>query len=89
MAYIYMLTGRAQHARALLKAGQGSELDQPTYHAGVYAVIGDTAGAFAELDRAILTHDPLVGDMKVDPRLDPLRGHPRFIAIMQRLAFPP
>jgi hypothetical protein len=57
-------------------------------HAGVYAVLGDTAAALAELDRAILTRDPLVVDFKVSPVLDPLRSHPRFIAIMKQLAFP-
>jgi hypothetical protein len=72
----------------LLNSIEGNERADPTYFAGVYAALSDTQAAFAELDRAILTRDPLVVDMKVFPWLDPLREHPRFKAMMQRLAFP-
>jgi hypothetical protein len=88
LAYVYARTGRAREARALLNSIEGSEREDPTYIAGVYAALGDTIAAFAELDRAIVTRDPLVVDMKVFPWLDPLREHPRFKAMMQRLAFP-
>ena len=88
LAYVYARTGRAREARALLNSIEGNERADPTYFAGVYAALGDTLAAFAELDRAILTRDPLVVDMKVFPWLDPLREHPRFKAMMQRLAFP-
>jgi eukaryotic-like serine/threonine-protein kinase len=88
LALIYAKTSRARDARALLGKNEGAGLTQPVMHAGVYAVLGDTAAAFAALDRAILTRDPLVVDFKVSPLLDPLRSHPRFIAIMKQLAFP-
>lgn len=88
LAYVYARTGRAREARALLNSIEGNERADPTYFAAVYAALGDTQAAFAELDRAILTRDPLVVDMKVFPWLDPLREHPRFKAMMQRLAFP-
>jgi hypothetical protein len=85
---VYAKTGRAREARALLAKNEGTSVAQPLMHAGVYAVLGDTAAAFAELDRAVLTRDPLVVDFKVSPVLDPLRSHARFIAIMKQLAFP-
>jgi len=88
LAYVYARTGRAREARGLLNSIEGTERADPTYLAGVYAALGDTAAAFTELDRAIVTRDPLVVDMKVFPWLDPLREHPRFKAMMQRLAFP-
>ncbi|HEY7567372.1 MAG TPA: protein kinase [Gemmatimonadaceae bacterium] len=88
LAFVYAKTGRAREARALLAKNEGTSVAQPLMHAGVYAVLGDTAAALAELDRAILTRDPLVVDFKVSPVLDPLRSHPRFIAIMKQLAFP-
>jgi serine/threonine-protein kinase len=87
-ALIFARTGRASQARALMRASEGNEYEQLTMHAGVYAALGDTAAALAEIDRAILTKDPLVIDLKVAPWLDPLRRHPRFVAIMKQLAFP-
>jgi eukaryotic-like serine/threonine-protein kinase len=88
MAYLFARTGREREARALLGLIRGSESALPTIDAGVLVALGDTAGALDELDRAIRARDPLIVDMKVSPWLDPLRRHPRFVAIMQRLAFP-
>lgn len=89
LAYIYAHTGRTREAHALLDESKGREGELTVHIAGVYAVLGDTTAAFAELDRAVLTHDPLVVDFKVNPWIDPLRRYPHFIALMQRLAFPP
>lgn len=87
-AYIFALTGRTREARKLVRENESESNEQPPMHAAIYTALGDTAMALAELDRAILTRDPLVVDFKVSPWLDPLRNHPRFIAIMKQLAFP-
>lgn len=42
--------------------------------AGIYATLGDIAQACAALTRAVTDHSLLVNWMRLEPRLDPLRG---------------
>jgi DNA-binding winged helix-turn-helix (wHTH) protein/tetratricopeptide (TPR) repeat protein len=42
------------------------------------AAIGDMAGGCAALQLAVRDHSPFLGWMRLDPRLDPLRGEPCF-----------
>ena len=44
--------------------------------------------AFAALDQAWITRDPGLVVTQVDPLLDPLRGDPRFAAVVRKLNFP-
>ena len=44
--------------------------------------------AFAALDQAWVTRDPGLVVTQVDPLLDPLRGDPRFAAVVRKLNFP-
>jgi hypothetical protein len=51
----------------------------------VYAGLGDREQAFAWLDRAYDERPrPMLG-LKVNPRLDPLRSDPRFVALLRRM----
>jgi tetratricopeptide (TPR) repeat protein len=48
----------------------------------VYAGLGDRDRAFEWLERSRTLLDPVVGDLKVDPRFDKLRGDPRFAKLL-------
>ena len=50
-----------------------------------YAQLGNHDRAFALLDQAIDTHIPSVSYILVDPRIDNLRGDPRFAAALARM----
>jgi TolB-like protein len=54
----------------------------------IYAQLGDKDRAFAELDNAVRARDPGLSSVKVDPFLDPIRGDPRYAALLRRLNFP-
>lgn len=51
----------------------------------VLASLGRTDEAVDCFERAAEERDGLIVYLKVDPMVDPLRGHPRFVALMQRL----
>ena len=57
-------------------------------YAQIRAQLGDTDPAFAELDNAVDAKDPGLILLKVDPFLDPIRGDPRYSALLKRLSFP-
>jgi TolB-like protein/Tfp pilus assembly protein PilF len=53
----------------------------------VYLFLKDKDKALAELNLALEKHDMNVSSLKVDPLLDPLRGDPRFHALLERANF--
>jgi serine/threonine-protein kinase len=57
-------------------------------YAQIYADLGDKEKAIASLEHAWAVRDPGLIDILVDPLLDPLRGEPRFKAIVRKLNFP-
>jgi tetratricopeptide (TPR) repeat protein len=63
--------------------------DAATYnYAQVYAQAGDLGRAFAALNKALEVKDAGLTGLKTDPFLDPLRGDPRYAALLKRLNFP-
>jgi len=50
----------------------------------VYVFLKDRDKALEELNAALERHDMNVSSLKVDPLLDPLRGDPRFHALLKR-----
>jgi tetratricopeptide (TPR) repeat protein len=55
----------------------------------IYAALGDTDTAFAQMERAYEERcEPLVY-LKVSPLYDPLRSDPRFKDLLRRMNFPP
>jgi eukaryotic-like serine/threonine-protein kinase len=60
----------------------------PYHMAGFYAELGDKERAFAALEEAV-NADQLVGFMKIDPFMKPLRADPRFQELLKKVGFPP
>ena len=53
--------------------------------ATLYAQLGQVEQALTVLERALEERDPTLPSIKDDPGLDPLRGQPRFEAILRRI----
>jgi Flp pilus assembly protein TadD len=88
LAILYARAGRMDDARATAQAVQ--ELAQKQYVspygiASYYAVIGDNDHALDRLEKAYSERDGTLVWLKVHPRLDGLRGEPRFRDLLARL----
>jgi serine/threonine-protein kinase len=56
--------------------------------ARIYAQLGEQDAAFESLNRAWEVRESSLVGLKVDPYLDPLRGDPRYAALVDRLGLP-
>ena len=52
----------------------------------VHVALEDADAAFAALERAVAERAHFLVFAEIEPKLDPLRGDPRFAALMQRIA---
>jgi tetratricopeptide (TPR) repeat protein len=82
--------GRNEAAQATLK----ELIDQhgkysPFRVATVLARFGDRDGAFQWLDRAYAQRDVTLGEVQFDALLEPIRGDPRYRALLDKMQFPP
>lgn len=68
-----------------LREGRKQERFNDYFLAVFYAQLGDRDRSFELLNQAIDLHTPAVSYIMVDPRLDNLRGDPRFRAALARL----
>lgn len=71
----------------LIRMGEShfvSSYDLALAHLG----LGDTAKAFELLNRAVQERSPRIAFLAVDPRLDGLRGDPRFSELLQLVGLP-
>ncbi len=88
LGYVYAVADDKRSARAVLR-----EFDVATdtqqrfaYEAAVIcAALGEIDRAFARLEDAVATRSGWMAYLAVDPRLDPLRGDPRYAALERRL----
>jgi len=88
LAILYARAGRRDDARATLEAVQALAQKQfvsPYGIASYYAVIGDNERALDWLEKAYSERDGTLVWLKVHPRLDGLRGEPRFRDLLARL----
>jgi eukaryotic-like serine/threonine-protein kinase len=87
-ARVYALSGRrgeaAQTLDRLLALSKKTQVSKYAI-ATVYASLGDKDRAFATLDQAYDEHSFLLGFLKVDPALDPLRADPRFRNLLGKM----
>lgn len=76
----------AEKALAHLMEQAKKEYVSPFYVALVYAGMGENDKAIDWLEKAYSDRSNAIVFSKVDPQLDPLRSHPRFQSLLQRLA---
>jgi TolB-like protein/Tfp pilus assembly protein PilF len=90
LAYGYALAGRVIEARTLL--AEVEEVSRQIYTcayeiAVTHVALGDEDAAFAWLDTAFEDRADCVAFLDVDPRLEDLRGDPRFRELLARAGF--
>lgn len=84
--HMYAVMGREEEARALLEELRRDWPDAHHAHARLLGGLGDWEGALTSLE-AHFEGDPGFGPgMLRDAFFDPIRSHPRFLAILERFA---
>jgi hypothetical protein len=85
--------GRADEAREVLAQLQAAVDRQvyvpPTSFAWTYLGLGDLENAYVWLDRAVEAGDRMMVPIQLYPHFDPLRGDPRFAALLARMKLKP
>ena len=94
----FRLTGEALVAARTGDAAQADKLASELWEkfgtafcyqqAQIDAQLGQKEQAFAQLNTALASRDPGLIYLKLDPFLDPIRGDPRFAALLKKLNFP-
>jgi tetratricopeptide (TPR) repeat protein len=88
LAYAYGRWGRPDDARGLLEHAHelGSERYYPPSALALgYIGLEEWDAAFEWMDRAIEARDPIIMPIKTYPFLDPVRGDPRYRALLQKM----
>ncbi|HWP99764.1 MAG TPA: tetratricopeptide repeat protein, partial [Vicinamibacterales bacterium] len=90
LARHHALAGRPTEARARLRELERQQADgrlsiAPQHFAYARLALGEVDAALALLERAVAVRDPAVLWLAVDPRVDPLRGLPRFERLLATL----
>jgi tetratricopeptide (TPR) repeat protein len=91
LAAVLARRGKAEEARSLLADLMERRLEVyvSAYDiAAIHCALGETAQALDWLEQAYAERTHRMAFLRVDPRLDPLRGEPRFIALLDRMRFP-
>lgn len=88
MGQALALTGQRAQALEILRsleAEAGQTGNGRVHSAYIQTALGDHAAALASLEDAYAQHETDVNFIGVDPRLDALRGEPRFRALLKKL----
>jgi serine/threonine-protein kinase len=83
----YALAGRKTEARAMLARLAQASTDRhvSAYHVAViHIALGDTNAGLDWLERAHEEQSPWIGYLGADPRVDPVRSHPRFESLLRK-----
>jgi len=89
LAHVYARMGRRKDALAIvdqLLEKSKTRYVSPYGIASIYACMNDVDTALDWLERAHAQHDQTLVWIKVHPRLDPLRGHPRYGALLEKMS---
>jgi eukaryotic-like serine/threonine-protein kinase len=88
LAWAYGRAGRRGDATALLfqiETAVKHTYVPPFTFALVYAGLDDWDAAFVWMDRAVDARDPLIMPIRTLPIFDPIRGDPRFAALLEKM----
>lgn len=88
LAHVYARMGRREEALAIVDelVALKSERYVSSYGlASIFSCLGEVETALDWLDKAYDEHDQTLVWAKVHPRLDPLRGEPRFRRLLERM----
>jgi TolB-like protein/tetratricopeptide (TPR) repeat protein len=89
LAIVYDKLHRTQEAKAALDALRSGFGDTAAYqNAQIYAQWGDSPKSLDWLETAYRIQDPGLGQLKVDPLIDPVRGEVHYRQILKKLNFP-
>jgi len=83
----YARAGMTSEARATLArlAQASTNRHVSAYHVAViHIALGDTRAGLDWLERAYDEQSPWIGYLRVDPRVDPVRSHPRFEGLLEK-----
>jgi adenylate cyclase len=91
LARLYANCGRKDEARKIIE--RFSEEDIKNLHdhralALAYSALGEIDKAFEFLDKSYAAHELASCNIKIDPKLDPLRSDPRYEELIKRMNFP-
>ncbi|HEU4724224.1 MAG TPA: protein kinase [Candidatus Eisenbacteria bacterium] len=91
LAHAYAKSGRTADARALLeqlRAASSSRYISRYALGAIHAALGESAAALDLLEQSFEARDRGMTWLAVAPRLDPLRGEPRFQDLLRRMRLP-
>ena len=89
VGYAYARAGSETEARAMLTrlADMSKSRYVPAYDVAlIHIALGDRDVGLNWLERALAEQSVMIGYLRVDPRLDPVRGDARFRALLQKAA---
>jgi serine/threonine protein kinase/Tfp pilus assembly protein PilF len=92
LGWAYASTGRTAEALKLLEELQERAQKQYTpswSFAVIYSGLGEMDKAFDWFEKAVDEHDPLMLHFHVHPNYDPLRTHPRYLALLRKMNLEP
>jgi serine/threonine-protein kinase len=87
LGHAYARAGMENDARATLArlAQTSTNRHVSAYHVAViHIALGDTTAGMDWLERAYAERSPWIGYLAVDPRVDPVRAHPRFASLLRK-----
>ena len=88
LGHAYGIAGRAAQARIVLDTlrARAARSYVPSYYfALVHLGLGERDSALQYLERAYQERSTVLAYLRIDPRLAPLRDHPRFTALVRRI----
>jgi serine/threonine-protein kinase len=88
LGHAYAIAGKPDKARRLLAALEARPYISPVDVATIHVGLGERDQAFEWLERALKERAYGLVFLPTDPRFDPVRGDPRFAAVMRRVGLP-
>jgi serine/threonine protein kinase/Tfp pilus assembly protein PilF len=88
LAQLYAVSGRTDEAKKLIEIVEQDPLVIDQVYRGlalIYAALGDNDSAFKCLEQSYERHEESILSLKVDPKVDPLRSDPRFVALLKKI----